>query len=99
MADKTTTLVRFEYSDGSAEYAKGDHAQEVMDWLNAAQSMLCVHGGNYTGRRMVEVPAPDVVPPPAMDQEAMTMGLDADRTTGKSLWHQECDESGRLNRR
>ena len=58
MADKTTTLVLFTYSDGSSEYAVGDHAQEVMTWLNGCQTMSFIHGGEYKGRRMIEVPAP-----------------------------------------
>jgi hypothetical protein len=40
------------YDDGSLEYAV-----EVMKWFDAAQSMLYIHGGTYTGRKMVEVSA------------------------------------------
>jgi hypothetical protein len=63
MANKKTTLVIFAYDNGSLEYATGDHAQEVMEWLNACQSMECIHGGQYTGRKMIEVPAPPEVKP------------------------------------
>jgi hypothetical protein len=56
--DKKATLVLFTYDDGSSEYAAGDHAVEVMAWLTRAQSMLCIHGGNYAGRKMIEVPGP-----------------------------------------
>ena len=58
MANKTATMILFAYSDGSSEYAVGDHAAEVMQWLSACQSMECIHGGQYTGRKMIEVPAP-----------------------------------------
>ena len=58
MAEKTTTLIIFGYTDGSSEYAVGDHAQEVMDWLSGCQTMSFIHGGEYKGRRMIEVPAP-----------------------------------------
>jgi hypothetical protein len=58
MEERKATLVIFAYDDGSFEYSVGDSAAEVMEWLIAAQSMLCVHGSNYTGRKMVEVPGP-----------------------------------------
>jgi len=89
MADKKTTRVLFEYSDGSSKYAVGDHAEEVMQWLSACQSMQCIHGGQYTGRKMIEVPAPTVTPAPH---------IDSDRLVGKTDWDEECQESGRLNR-
>lgn len=57
MSEKKVTLVLFAYDDGSMEFAAGDHAVEVMGWLNSGQSMLAVHGGQYSGRKMVLVPA------------------------------------------
>jgi hypothetical protein len=54
MANKKATLVIFGYDDGSSEYAIGDHAEEVMQWLNGGQAMMALHGGNYTGRKMIE---------------------------------------------
>ena len=59
MSDKKTTLVIFGFSDGSSEYAVGDHAQEIMQWFNSGQHMLYIHGSEYTGKKMIEVPAPD----------------------------------------
>ena len=53
MADKKTTLVMFSYDDGSSEYAEGEHAEEVMQWLSGCQAMQCIHGGQYTGRKMI----------------------------------------------
>jgi hypothetical protein len=63
MADKKATLIVFGYEDGSYEFANGEHAQEVMEWLNSAQSMSWIHRGQYTGRKMVVVPAPPEVKP------------------------------------
>lgn len=63
MADKKTVLVVFGYSDGSYDYAVGDHAKEVSDFLNGCQSMAFVHGGEYRGRIMEIVPAPDDLEP------------------------------------
>lgn len=54
---KKPVKVLFAYDDGSSEYAEGDHAEEVMSYLRAAQGMLAAHGGEYTGRRMIQVSA------------------------------------------
>lgn len=63
MAPKKTTLVMFGYDDGSVEIATGDHAEEVMQWLSSCQAMQHIHGGRYTGRKMIELPAdPEPVP-------------------------------------
>jgi hypothetical protein len=56
MPDRQILAVYFEYDDG-AEVAVGAHAQEVMDYLNAGQSMNHIHGHDYTGRQMREVPS------------------------------------------
>ena len=58
MAPKKAVLIVFGYDDGSSEYAVGKHATEVMDWLNACQAMQAIHGGQYHGEKMVEIPAP-----------------------------------------
>lgn len=63
MDDKKTVLVVFGYSDGSYEYSVADHAEEVWSWLNSCQSMQIVHGGEYRGRKMILVPAPDELEP------------------------------------
>lgn len=58
MSDKKAVLVIFGYSNGSYDHAVGDHAVEVMQWLNAGQSMMASHGGGYKGKKMIVVPAP-----------------------------------------
>jgi hypothetical protein len=107
MAEKKVTLVRIEYSDGSAELAEGNHAEEVMNWYHAAESMLLIHGGVYKGNTMIQIPSPTkelesvasiaerVYP---QQVEAIRAGnLDGDRLI-KDSWYEECDESRRLNR-
>lgn len=36
---------------------------EVSDFINSAQSMLCIHGGEYRGKKMIHIPAPDDLEP------------------------------------
>lgn len=63
MDDKRTVLVVFGYSDGSYEYAAGDHGREVGEYLGHAQAMVWIQGGLYRGRKTILVPAPDDLEP------------------------------------
>jgi len=66
---KKCIFIRVEYDDGSAEWAAGDHADEVWSFLMASQTMNCIHGAVYHGRKMesspatMERPTEPVIPP------------------------------------
>lgn len=52
--NRKAVRIEFEYDDGTILYAEGDHAEEVMQYLNSAQTMHAIHGANYRGRTMLE---------------------------------------------
>jgi hypothetical protein len=57
MADKPkVTHIEICYDDGSREFADGDAANQVWDWLMSAQTMLCIHGGAYKGPKLTVDP-------------------------------------------
>lgn len=55
MRVKKAVVVYFEYDDGTAEIARGEHAQQVMSYLVTAQSMNALHGEVYLGRPMEKI--------------------------------------------
>lgn len=52
--NRKAVRIEFEYDDGTILSAEGDHAEEVMKYLDRAQVMYVIHGASYTGRMMIE---------------------------------------------
>jgi hypothetical protein len=41
--------IRVELDNGKVLSAEGSQAAEIWEWLMAAESILCIHGGHYRG--------------------------------------------------
>jgi hypothetical protein len=56
-ADSECVRIEIEYADGTIEYATGDHAVEVLKYLNWGQQMAAIHGMPYARQRMLTRPS------------------------------------------
>lgn len=47
--------IELRFDDGTKRIAEGDHAQQVLDWWNACETMNFIHGAEYKGQTLIEV--------------------------------------------
>ena len=49
---KTAIEITVLYNDGTEDYALGETAQQVWNFLMSGQAMQAIHGVEYSGKRM-----------------------------------------------